>query len=590
MKKRVFSVLIILLIFAMSFAVAEENNSDIAVDNSDNEQSKINTAYSCLENKVEDKCSSLSSEEKIFSLLEIKKCKDEVEEDLNDRKNIKLVAQAILALDEVGSSDDDAEDWLLSQNATPSDIDWLLQVESSEATDCSATYDGSLHPFSISEDKKINSNAGNCLTLSDEYWLRVALTCYEKEFLISCDKGFQTNFLYKKKTSSTIYVSEKTNSASAEGTITEKVSSVCFASGGVCDYEGSLWAALVLNSKGYDISYYLPYLVTMADENTEYLPESFLYLLTNYQDFRNDLLLKQKANYWDESGDKFYDTALALYPFQYSEPSEKTNAKSWLLEIQDKTGCWKGNIRNTAFILYSVWPKISTPDEEDCEDSGYYCISSKSCTDAGGNELDFDCAGVFVCCSKEKTLETCAEQNGKICSSNEECDGLEIDASVLSSGETCCIGSCKIPLVDEKTECEKNNGVCRSFECNNNEEESSYTCDAGDTCCIQKTEKNYLWIWILVILIILVVAGIVFKDKLRRFWFKVKSKFGKSKPGPRAGFKPPRGFPPSGVPPRRMIQRRILPPSHRRPARPSPRAKPSGELNDVLEKLKDMGK
>ena len=39
---------------------------------------KVEKAYLCLENKVIDKCSSLSTEEKIFSLLALGECKQEL--------------------------------------------------------------------------------------------------------------------------------------------------------------------------------------------------------------------------------------------------------------------------------------------------------------------------------------------------------------------------------------------------------------------------------------------------------------------------------------------------------------------------------
>jgi len=610
MKKEVFlfSILIILLMFILPFAIADINVSD-----SDDEQSKIDKAYTCLEEKVQDKCSSLSLEEQIFSLLAIKECKDEV---VSDSKNdecwpesscdIKSTAQAILALDRVNTNTDEAETWLLSQNKTPENIVWYLEIESPELTTCTITYSGSSYAITIGTDKKISSGAGSCLSLAqDDYWLKISSSCYDKEFEISCEKQFLTTLLFKKETSSTIHVSEKATSASAGGTTTEKINSFCFEQGGSCNYEGSLWAALVLNFKGYKVSSYLPYLVTMKDEieNTKYLPESFLYSLTGYTDIRNSLLLKQKSSkWWLESDDKFYDTALALYPLQYEETQEKTNSINWLLDVQDNNGCWEGNTRDTAFILYSLWPKdISSGDFDDgidCEDAGYNCMSSINCQEGGGNVLNYDCSGVFVCCDKEKTLEECVDQGGEICDSAQNCvGGTTVDASDSDYGETCCVGgSCEEP--SQVSECESYGGVCETSSCDKNEEEVSYTCDSGQTCCVEKTttaKKSYWWIWVLLLLIVLAVLGIIFKDRLRPIWFKIKSKFGKSKPrGPSSG-RP--GFPPpySNIPQRRPMQRRILPPTQRQPVtRPAPgqkpRAKSQGEINEVLKKLKEMGK
>ncbi len=604
MKKRVF-LFGVLIIFTLILSLMI--TADLNVSDSSGNQSKVDKAYNCLEAKVKNKCSSLSSEEKIFSLLAIGECKDEVLADSKDNEcwpksscNLKTTAQAILALDKVNVNTEKAETWLLSQNATPQEIDWYLEIESPEQAKCTITYSGSPYQITIGLDKRINSNAGSCLSLAQEnYWLKISSVCYDEEFEISCDKQFLTTLLFKKKTSSTIHVLEKTSSASAGGATSEKVDSSCFAKGGLCDYEASLWATLVLNFKEYDVSPYLPYLITMTE--AKYLPESFLYFLTEYPDFRNTLLLKQKSSkWWMESNDKFYDTALALYPFQYEEIQEKTNSINWLLDVQDKEGCWEGNIRNTAFILYSIWPRdfsIDYSDEGvDCEDAGYYCMSSISCQNAGGNELEdyTGCFGANICCNKEKLLETCEEINGEICNSAQTiCSGGNLaEASDLKSGETCCVeGVCEEPK--EKSECELNDGNCRAYGCNDNEEESSYSCDSEDVCCIKKTiaeRKNYLWVWLLLILIVLAVLGIIFKDKLRPFWFKIKSKFGKSKPGSIGG-RP--GFPPasSGYPQMRGVPRRILPPEQRQPVRKiSPQSKSRSEVNDVLKKLKEMSK
>lgn len=591
MTKKVFlfSLLIILLISVIPFVLADEN---------DTEEFKVNKAYDCLEEKVKDKCSSLSCEEKIFSLLAVSECKNELIDDSIDNEcwsksgcKIKTTAQAILALNKEGVSTDEAETWLLSQNKTPPDVVWYLQIESPSSTTCSITYGGSEYSVVIGEDKKISSGAGSCLSLSEgAWWLTISSSCYDNEFEISCDKQFLTSLLFKKEKSSVIHVSENTNSASAEGTTKEKVNSFCFMQGGSCDYEGSLWAALVLDYLDYDISSYMPYLVTMADGNEKYLPESFLYLLTDDSDYRVSLLEKQKTNYWEESGDKFYDTALALYPFQYEEPQQKTSSKEWLLEVQDKGGCWKGNIRNTAFLLYSIWPEDSIvepiTEEEDCEVDGHgYCMSSMSCQETGGTELtsySSSCSGVNICCDKEKLLDTCEEMGGEVCSFSEECSTSTIEA--LDTSE-CCLGYCSEP--PQETECELNGETCKD-ECSEDEEESSYSCDYGKVCCVEKItpKPNYWWIWGLLILIVLVLLGIVFRDKLRPYWFRFTS-LGKSKTrgGPRSGFPPP-----FGMPPRRIMPRQIFPPrgpSQRAPAR-TPR--PKGELDEVLKKLKEMGK
>lgn len=582
MKRGYLLLIISIFLVSTSLLVTAQNESE--------EISDVDKAYDCLIDKL-DKCSSLSSEEKIFSLLSVGKCKTEVMSDSSNREcwpksdcNLKTTSQAVLAL----SDSEKPEAWLLNQNKTPEELEWFLQIESPESTTCEILYDSSPYQISIADDKKINSGAGSCLTLSSgAYWLRISPACYEKKFEVSCDTGFLTNLLYKKKTSSTIHVPGTTNSAAAEGTTTEKVNSVCFGEDNSCNYEGSLWAAFALKNKGYDISNYLPYLITMADENYPIIPESFLYSLTGYINYKTTLLLKQKSTYWKESDDKFYDTALALLPFQNQELPEKTKSINWLLDSQDNDGCWEGNIRNTAFLLYSLWPRTFISDEPglDCKDSGYFCMSEIDCQ--GRIFPDYDCAGISKCCDSNYVLESCRDLSGEVCNSNEVCSGgITSDSSDTEYGESCCVGgSCIVPA--ETPECELNNGNCRSYECDEGETESSDSCDSTVlTCCKEKTksEFNYFWIWLLIILIILVIIAIIFKDKLRVYWFRVKSKF-KRKPSVKT---PPRGFPPQGrrIPPR--MQRRILPPTQ--PRRQPKKVKPSKELDNVLKKLKEMGK
>jgi hypothetical protein len=494
-----------------------------------------------------------------------------------------------LALSKSGYNTDDAEEWLISQNTTPTNMDWLLQIESNNETSCKITY-GTSTPVTITvnEDKTLSGTVGSCLTAYNNYWFKVSQSCYDEEFQISCDKSFSTNLLYKQTTSDTIYVSGDTHTASAEGTTTEKVNSFCFATSSSCDYEGSLWASIVLDYRGYDVSPYLPYLVTMIDEaeNKKHLPESFLYSLTS--NFRSNLLLKQLSEgSWKVSDDKFYDTALALLPFQDETITEKTSAINWLSNVQGTDGCWNsGNTRDTAFILYSIWPKaISGSSEGGCEDSGGYCMSQMSCLDIGGEVLSAytDCFGTNICCSKEKVLQSCSSQGGEICASSEECSISTIEASDTS---VCCLGYCEeVSQTTEISECEQQGGTCKSV-CSNNEQSTAYSCPSTDICCV-KEKTSWTWLIILlVVLIILTVLGIIFREKLRGFLIRFKSKFKKGKP-PASSM----GRPPSTPPSMRVypgaVQRKVIP-SQRTQPRTSPAKKT--EFDDILKKLKDIGK
>ncbi len=347
------------------------------------DEDKVELAYSCLEAMVNlSGCSKLTFEEKAFSYLAIGKCGTELSADNSSNRcwpksgcKIKSTAQAILALNKRLDTSA-AERWLLDQSAIPTGIDWYLEIESlSGETTCTITpLDSTPRTITIREDKTISSGAGSDLTLSSNgYWLKINPRIYNREISISCGKDFITTLLFVKSGSSTIHVSEEVSSARAGGTTTEIVNSVCFAQNGVCNYEGSLWAAFVLSSLGHEdeLKKFMPYLISLKDnfENKIYIPESFLYYMTGK--FRVDLLSKQKSSsYWEESGNRYYDTALALLPFAGENPVEKSSAKSWLLSssIQQKTGCWNnGNIRDTAFILYSLWKKNPSFPVGECE-------------------------------------------------------------------------------------------------------------------------------------------------------------------------------------------------------------------------------
>lgn len=616
MKKKWFLLgITFILILIIPVIIAQENGSLID-DNSalDSEQAKIDKAYQCLEDKIEDRgCSTLSSEEKVFSSLATGKCTSDLATDTKFKVDLKFTAQAALALDKSGQSTKGAEDWLLSQKTEPGNVIWFLEIESPQATSCTITYDSSGHDINIGSDRKIDSNAGSCLSKSEgDFWLRISPTCYDKEFEISCNQGFLTTLLFQKENSATIHVSEKTSSASAEGTTTEIVKSLCFSLGGAgaCDYEGSLWAALVLDKLDNDVSSYLPFLITNVDEHEELLPEAFLALLTGFPDFENNVLLKQKQDsFWDESGDRFYDTALALFPFQNQERTEKTNSKNWLLDIQGSDGCWNsGNVRNTGFILYSIWPRGfftggGGTSELDCEAEGFFCMAGRDCLPPGEILSGYDCSGVLRCCDIPRQVETCFDLGGEVCNSNQECvGGTTPPVDDTSFGEVCCVGgSCVTPI--QETECESSGGTCKSFDCSDNEESAFFSCEtSSQTCCVPKSSSNGdgfpLYVWILVGLIILVIIGIIFRNKLRPYFLRFKSKFGRRSKGPR-GHGPGRpGFPPlmpsHGGPHRGRPPRRILPPGAHRPhpgrTPPGPKPKKSGELDDVLKKLKEMGK
>ncbi|MDO8623667.1 MAG: hypothetical protein Q7R52_05470 [archaeon] len=590
--KRDILIIVLFALFLLPFAAAATNVSNT-------EASKVALGYSCLTDKVKDKCSSLSAEEKIFSLLAVSQCKAELILDSDNEEcfpksscSIKTTAQAILALNKAGENTGKIESWLLNQSKTPSELIWYLEIETSEPSTCKITYNGQDFATKIKDDKKLSAGAGSCLSLSeDSYWLKISPTCYDEEFSITCDKSFLTTTLYKKKTSSTYYLSDLTHSASSDGSTKEKINYLCLQQKGSCNYEGTLWAAIVLDSLGKDVSAFIPYIISMTDENSKYLPSAFLYQLKDSQEYYADLLSKQKTNYWDESGNKFYDTSLALFSLQKDNSQERENSISWLLETQDKDGCWKSSVRDTAFILYSAWPKTVSLPARSCEDMDYFCTSRTACE--GTILPSYSCSGAYVCCDKEKTLKTCSELGGSVCSSGQSCSGQSIDASNIGIDEKCCYdGTCSAKSTNSN--CEIAGGSCRT-ECLSSEQKSTDSCEVfSDSCCTTKQPGASIfsqwYIKLLIVLIILVVVGIIFRDKLRGllFRFRFGSGSGKGsmrmeKPGPR--------LPPGSLSSMPIVPRRILPPSQPRRNFTPTRAKTvDKEFDDVLKKLREIGK
>lgn len=606
MKKKVLILILISLVLS-SFLISAASNSTDASEK----------GYDCLEGKVNGKCSSLSTEEKIFSLLALGKCKTELNaEALNGECwpasscKLKTTAQAILA---INTNTKKAEEWLLDREIAFENINWFLQVESANSTDCTATYQDTSYDFTINDDKTLSRDAGTCLTLYSlsgrSYWFKINPGCYNEEFKISCENSFITSLLYQKINSPKYYVSEKTHSASGAGTTIEKINALCFAEGNQCDYEGTLWAALVLKYKKYDVSAYMPYLISMADENVKYLPESFLYSLT--ANFKTDLLALQKeGKFWSVSGNQFYDTALALLPFQNQELPQKTQTKTWLKEVQDSDGCWNnGNLRDTAFILYSIWPKKistsdSTPSLPGCISSSHFCLSNASCSSVGGEELTgfSGCFGTTICCSKDEPLQTCKELDGELCRADDEicAGGSQVSSADSNSAKFCCVrGTCERT---EISQCEQNGGLCRNS-CYSNEKSSADSCSSSQICCVVK-ETSYLWLIILLsVLIVLVILGIIFRKQLKELLMKLKLKFKFGKPktsvtpgGPRL---PPTAS--SRVYPGAVQRKIITTTTTTKAPGKAPKiivkkttAKKSktdkNDFDDVLKKLKDIGK
>jgi hypothetical protein len=583
MKKSVLFV-IVLALFLFPVIAAQVNDT------------QINSGFACLNSKIND-CTALSINEQIFTSLANGKCTSLIAGSSNNgcwpsgSCDIKTTAQAVLALHNSGLSTSASESWLASKQITTPDINWYMQINTNTNASCSISYAGGSYPVGINADKTLSNNgAGSCLTLSpNNNWLSISSTCYGTQFTITCNQPFTTTNLYQRQNFPTIYVSSSSNSASSGGKITDSVNSSCFGSGSTCNYEATLWAALALDSLGRSIASYLPYLTAEASDtaNQQFLPYSFLYSLTSSSDYLNTLLSQQKTvdtnNYWDQGSSygPYYDTALALLPIQSQNPQGKSNALDWLMSTQGSDGCWNsGNILDTAFVLYSIsGSTVQHTSTADCISAGDYCLSGVNCQQAGGTILGYTCSNALnVCCSKNRVVPSCSSQSGQLCASGQTCQGNPTSSNDAASGQTCCIGTCTTPVLTP-SDCELASGSCKSF-CSSNEQQSSESCAlSSEVCCKLQQGSSTLWIWIFAVLIALTLIGIVSRKKLGVLWFRVKSNFkkGGNKPQPSGYPRPP--FPPR---PPMTFQRRPMP---QQPQRQKP-----SEINDVLKKLKEIGK
>ncbi|MEK6885782.1 MAG: hypothetical protein AABX17_02345 [Nanoarchaeota archaeon] len=632
-KKKVLLVLGSFLIFSLFLiafiSAADDNSTNITATT----KGTTAAAYSCLETQVNEKIDETkTTEELAFSLLAlgynadiqsklVVKLEDLKSEDAECWPSVsggtctlKDTAQVLLAYDHIGKDTKEIKNWLKNQTMAPTDLTWYIQIETENSSKCTIKYDGTTKSINIDESKMISGSAGSCLRASTNGWLEVDSGCYGKTFDISCDVDFLVASTYKRKSSSTTsptyYLTSSTQSQAQNGLVSTVINSVCFKQGSSCNYEGSLWAALAVD-KG-ELSFkdgILPYLITLAADNEKYLPASFLYTLTDYNEYLTELAnLQSRQGYWkiSDTSRLYYDTAVALMKLGTSSSEQATNAKNYLLQasVQTSEGCWNGNnIRDTAFLLYSLDPKIAriTTGAKTCADysaSGYSCITSTACGNINGTQQPYSCSSFgTICCSKSSVqTESCSAKGGTTCSSDERCTG-EL-TSALGTTSCCLDGRCEQTSDGgDLSICEQQGYSCM-IQCDNTQQEEPFTCsvESGGVCCSPKPQQSgssSWWIWLLVILIILLVLAIIYRDQVKMWWFKFTNKFKKSSapmqpPRPMApGARPMMPFQPGRIVPGMMPPRGPMPPQNRFQPRPFPKEK---ELDDTLKKLREMGK
>lgn len=617
-----------LLLILVPFVSGEEN---------DTEEAKINQAYACLQNGINNKTTvTLSLQEALFGILalgdNIKAVQKLDSENRSVTSNqtcwprssctLKETAQALLAFRALGRDTTKIENWLLSKTGATTGLTWFLEIdiENHVPSTCHVRYTGADRTITIGSDMRLTGDlSGSCLSIVPSgYWLEIAPTCLDRSYEVSCDQDFLTTLLYKQSDSDTLFVSPNTHSKPAGGTTNESISSRCFKSSASsdCDYEGSLWAALALDAEGINVASYVPYLAAFAQSQERYLPSAFLYKLTGGQDQYTTLLEEQRNNqFWEATSSayrKFYDTALALWALQGTSAPEVNEAKSYLLEVQGTTGCWdNNNLRSTAFLLYAGWPDFrpgggpggsgGTPtttgnvtEVESCVDANiqFSCVDSLTqCAEAGGEELrNYNCAGGLFCCSKTPIVPTCAELQGELCDFDEDCDGSLLNAA---DGQ-CCSSTCTPSTVPTTTECEDNGGLCTLSACEEGEQEESYACStSSELCCVATSgsggsgtnDSSNLWIWIIVfvILILLVVLAIIYRKKLQMMFHKGRRPDASSA-SPIMIHRP--SFPPSSPSSASRYGVRPQPATQAR----KPLSQTDKEMEETLRKLREMSK
>jgi hypothetical protein len=256
----------------------------------------------------------------------------------------------------------------------------------------------------------------------------------------------------------------------------------------------------------------------------------------------------------------------------------------------------------------------NNPTITDCELANLFCVPSMwACQDAGGNyfpQSTHACNNhLEYCCTVDVVEVTCTSLGGTVCPFDQPCT-----VSIKESGDgPCCVGgTCETG----SSGCTSNDdcpagkvcslGECitqTSSECNDNED-----CDEGEECkggvceSVSTSGGSNLWIWIVVllILIVLVVLGIVYRDKIRVWWYQFKGKAKSSKispSGPPPGMimarrPPPRFGPPAGMRPVMGGGPIIRPGMRPSPpaAQPAARSNKEKEDEETLKKLKEMSK
>ncbi|MFH1823201.1 MAG: hypothetical protein ABH817_00585 [archaeon] len=534
MKKRVvFILFIIILLFSITFVLADESR-------------QVDKAYSWLKRNTVGNWDGIEIPEHVFGMLAQKdqlstSQKQRAVDELNDKATDELdcwprtncktssTALAILALESYGKDHTIAQSWLLSQISTPSNINWYLQLSPpvGSPASCVITYGETSEEVHIAENSVVTGGS-SCFSPYQSYWFKIDDSCSNKIFNLECSQSTKANFLYKIDGENSWYVTKGT----LEGIeYTMKIEAYCvpqFEIGTECHYESTLWTAYLLSELNLftEAQLYLPYL--RSNQIEELFPEAFLYYLTGDSDYLDKLEERQESNglwHGDGSYSTYYDTAIVSLMTAPNIPGDSELTRETLLDQQDSDGYWglSNRVLDTSMLLYSFFSRTLEPQSE-CEEEGYYCVSE--CTGEEKTEYTSSCEGTKVCCDLSSSLDcedmygeckpSCSttevevnynceegncckdysrasctnELNGRACSANQECvdsNGNIINTILTDGGSVnCCLGTC----TSATQTCVQLNGIV----CNPNEgnscqgswlpaSNSIYCCDPED--CVE---------------------------------------------------------------------------------------------------------
>ena len=433
--------------------------------------------------------------------------------------------------------------WIMNQSKFFSELSWFMQLDTERgySMNCTIEYNNRSDVVRVNADKTISfvsTGTAPCFTLypssttGNSYWLQLnGEACYKNSYKIKCDindttKTFKVNMLYKTDTTlqSTWYVAPEIYSEISGKEVEIHAESYCLKarrSDSVCNYEATAWATYALKKSGNsDYKKFIPYLVikSLDSANKKYFYQALLYNIgiSTYSQEITDL--QNRQGFWKMSETpygQFYDTALGgLTGIGNLDDSNAGGARHYLLNnpnfrtlkvgtnnyrywLCTETGC--SDLRDTAFILWSLWPGLCGGLGTNCVDHNFECRTTcdfdqdivynltcpnyeevccvpsgttvsdcssangtcKTSCDSGEYASSIFCADGGVCCLSE-AYTSCSIMGGIPCYGNERCFGTEVN----SLDGTCCLGTC-IPIDSQNRDCESDLGgiICNPRIC-----------------------------------------------------------------------------------------------------------------------------